>query len=442
MIKKLKEILIKEEYRLYLGYYPMVALGYCLALFSRQVRPGIIATALLLIIWLQSVISLFLCREPALAEGDEKCSALSALFYMVRFSTLDIVAVIFFVYNLMSGIWCTAWGMPVSVWAGDFCTGILTMIFFYAGRTIRDEARAGFYRCFVWAVYLLGIVGIILFIWGPGFYLDYLYDITLISKADVPTMRVRMHSVTGSIQLGYLGVAAMAAGIHLFVSGKGDSVKKARIRGGMAILFGMLTAFLSNQRFAMVAALLILVYINFLVFFTFKILPMKYFYIEAGVLVAGFLTLCLVFMGAVMKVYYRLVSLPGAIGQRSDQWIGAMNNMHSLWLGNGLGANGHRAAGITEHLIADGGVAKIFVETGVIGTAVFAFMMILCFRYGIRYLSDCCAETGILAMTLLGSIGSNILEFQVVTPIFWFAAGVISARCSRYSKKAPGVEES
>ena len=42
--------------------------------------------------------------------------------------------------------------------------------------------------------------------------------------------------------------------------------------------------------------------------------------------------------------------------------------MKSIWLGNGLGANGHRAIGYTEHLVADGGIAKLYVESGIIGT--------------------------------------------------------------------------
>ena len=43
--------------------------------------------------------------------------------------------------------------------------------------------------------------------------------------------------------------------------------------------------------------------------------------------------LCIVYFRAVLKIYYRLVSLPGAIGQRSDSWVSAANNMKNIWLG-------------------------------------------------------------------------------------------------------------
>ena len=417
----------------YYGYYPMVALGYTFAMFSDQVRPGIIATLLLLIVAAQMLATLFLRKDYVLAGETPDISLMARIRYRLYFTgrpavgTIDMLAALYFIYNLLSGIWCHLYGMPVSVWQGEFCTSILTMVFYIVGRKLMDSERDSFYNSFLIAVCFLGGLGLLLFIWGPQFYLDYLLKIDLISKADVPTMRVRMHSVVGSIQLGYLSVAGMLAAVHIMMRNKG--------RKGKALLFiCMLFAFLSNQRSAMVVAVLVLLFVNYLLFYTYKLLPLKLLAIEVGVLGVGFILMCVIFMRAVMKVYYRLVSLPGAIGQRSDQWIGAINNMSNLWLGNGLGANGHRANGINPHMIADGGLAKLFVEMGIIGTAVFAYMMILCFRYGVKHLKECSAELGIIAVTLLQSIGSNILEFQVVTPIFWFAVGVIAAAAVKYRK--------
>jgi hypothetical protein len=88
-----------------------------------------------------------------------------------------------------------------------------------------------------------------------------------------------------------------------------------------------------------------------------------------------------------------------------------------------LGANGHRAQGFTNYFIADGGLAKLFCEMGILGTSIFIFMMILIFKKGSKKLVKCSAELGIIAITLLQCIGSNLLEFQLATPIFWFAVG-------------------
>ncbi|MBR4174771.1 MAG: hypothetical protein IKR56_05485 [Lachnospiraceae bacterium] len=418
---KFKENIGLERYQLSYAYYVMVALSYVAAMFSSFIRPGIIASSLLCLIWLQLFAILYF-------EMKDRRMGIKAAF--ATMNTIDILALMYFVYNLLSVIWCTAFGMPFSVWAGEFVTGIYTMAFYIAGRIAKESFRDKFYSWFIAAVYILGVIGVVLFIWGPQFYLDYLLHADLISKADIGTMRVRMHSVTGSIQLGYISVAAMLGAVHFIMKSRGK-------KGKLLLLGAMLFAFLSNQRSAMVVAILVLLYINYLVFFVYRLFDKKYFAIECAAFGGVFVLMCVIFSSAIMKVYYRLVSLPGAIGQRSDQWIGAINNMSSLWLGNGLGANGHRANGISEHMIADGGLAKLFVEMGVIGTAIFIYLMILCFKYALRNLGICAAECGIIAVTLLTSIGSNILTFQLATPVFWFAVGVIGACVKDSSSRLP-----
>jgi len=229
MQKILKDFLIKENYQVHYGYYIMVDLGYTMAMFSSQVRPGIIATALLLVIWLQYICRSFLAREYVLAGegGKNGMAGKTALRFCERpcMGTIDILAMAYFFYNLLSGIWCRIFGMPVSVWLGEFTTGILTMAFFITGRYLRSKGRDVFYRGFIIAVCFLGTLGIILFITGPRFYLDYLYNIDLISKADLATMRVRMHSVIGSIQMGYISVAGMLACVHMIMGSRGKKGK-------------------------------------------------------------------------------------------------------------------------------------------------------------------------------------------------------------------------
>ena len=82
--------------------------------------------------------------------------------------------------------------------------------------------------------------------------------------------------------------------------------KRKKILSVISFVFMILLAFMSNQRAAMAAAIFILIYLNYLVFFTFRLFPKKYFLgecIAAAAAVAGFF-MC--FNGAFMKVYYRL----------------------------------------------------------------------------------------------------------------------------------------
>lgn len=405
-----KGITVNNKKSIVVWYYPLVMLGYIMTLVSGMVHPGIIASVLLLLLVIECVV-----KKQIRIEG-----------------TIDLLACLYFVYNLLSGIWCIAYGMPASVFLGEFSTAILPMIFYFAGKEIHDRID-GFYKSFLYAVLAVCFVGFVLYLLAPQFYLDYLYAHSYISKADAGTMRIRMISVIGSILVGYLSVVGMLVSSHILLNTKGK-------KGKILLFLNCFFAIMSNQRSAMVVAILVLIYVNLLVFFTFKMLPKKYFAIECAGIVGVFAITCIVYFQAILKIYYRLVSLPGAIGQRSDQWVGAMNNMASIWLGNGLGANGHRAAGITEHLIADGGLAKLFCEMGIIGTSIFVFLMILIFKKGSKHLLSCAAELGIIAITLLQCIGSNILEFQLATPIFWFAAG----RCAAVileAEKEKGVKK-
>lgn len=377
-------------------YYIIVILGYVLTLISSSIRPGVIATALMLLVIAQ------LCIQRRIKIEN----------------TIDSLAVVFFVYNMLSGLWCVYYGMSLSIFLGEFVTGALPIIFYFAGKTSL-ECTEDFYKKFIIAVIIAGTVGLVLFIWAPQFYLDYLFNYNYISKADAATMRIRMISVIGSILVGYLSVCGMCIASGLMLKYNGKKYKAA-------LFVCCLYAFLSNQRSAMFVAILVLFYVNYLVFFVYKMLHKKYFIYECSAFVAGFILMCIVFFKAILKVYYRLVSLPGAIGQRSDQWVGAVNNMKNLWLGNGLGASGHRAVYLNDYIVADGGLVKLFCEMGIIGTSVFAFMLILLIKKGSKKLLLCAGEIGLIIATLLQSIGSNILEFQLATPIFYFAVGRIA----------------
>ena len=178
----------------------------------------------------------------------------------------------------------------------------------------------------------------------------------------------------------------------------------------------------------MVAAILVVVAINWLLFFSFNVMDRKYFYIEVGAIVAIIVLMCVVTPGITHKIWARLESLPGAVGQRSEQWITAINNMFGQWFGNGLGANGHKALGIEDaKVVADGGLVKLYCEEGAIGFSIFVYILIRLFICGIRDLRKYFAELGIIGTALLMSIGSNIIAFQLCMPIFWYAIGRINS---------------
>lgn len=396
-----------KESEFFEWYYLIVVLGYIATLFTSLARPGVIAT-------------LAMCVVAVLLVIRRK---------MNIHSVMDVLIVVYFIYKALSVIWLTRAGMPIGVYTGEFVVSLFPMIFYFAGRSMQDDAKP-FYSKFIAAIVLLGVIGAVLYITAPQFYCNYLYDWTYISKADVSTMRVRMQSVVGSTVFGAINIFAMASGIkYLSVDGS-DKISKSNRRFGLfACVFCMIFAILSNQRSAMVAALILAAYICIVMLISNSSISKKQIVIAIAAFVVVCLALCIFRMDFVHKIWARLASLPGAISERSEQWVAAVNNMYSSWFGNGLGANGHRAIGIEgAHIIADGGLIKMYCEEGVLGFSVFVYILFLTIRKGIGNIKEMSAEIAIVVMALLLSIGSNVLAFQMVTPIFWFAIGQIWSR--------------
>ena len=390
-------------------YYPLVFLGYLLTLFVPAMRPGIWAALLILLLGAFLVI-------------QKKVNIHSAM---------DVLIVVYFLYRAASVVWLIKSGNPVGVYFDEFAVSVLPMFFYFVAKACDDADK--FYRFFLISLLALGFISLVLYLWAPQFYCDYLYNWSYISKADAQTTRVRMESVTGCTVFGAIMVSGMAVSIHfLCASSEEKDCKKRRLFGLVCFVLSLMFTFLSNMRSAMVVAILLILYVNYLVFARFKEIPRKYIVIEIVSVAVIFLALCVIKFDLVLKIWWRLESLPGAVSQRSEQWVAAVNNMYSSWFGNGLGMNGHKAIGIEgAHIIADGGLIKLFCEEGVIGFSLFAYIMFLALKKGIQNIKEYYAELILIVMLILQSIGSNIIAFLLITPIFWFCVGRIFEKSSQ-----------
>ena len=401
-------------------YYVLVALAYVSTLAFSGMRPGVAGAALMVAVSAELVVR----RKVAI-----ECTA-------------DAIAVAFFAYQVLSVIWLLAGGYPFSVFINEFVSSTLPMVFYFVGKSA-DERTGRWYRCYLYAMMILGVLGVVLYITAPQFYCDWAYNWSYISKADAATMRVRMHSVVGSTCLSLLMVAGMLAGSYFLAgdnaaSGKSKAAPKgAKIAPGtifaiVTMAACLLFAIMANQRSGLVAAALVIVYVNYLLFFKLDMIPRKYFIYEVVAVAAVFVFVGVVKFEFLLKFWYRIISLPTAISQRSEQWVAAVNNMYSSWIGNGLGANGHRALGIEDaHVIADGGLVKLYCENGVVGFSLWAYLIVLALTSGVRNIRRHYVEVGIIVVAILQSIGSNMLAFQICAPVFWFAVG----RCISKERK-------
>ncbi len=384
-------------------YYIIVALVYMSTLIIPGMRPGVLSAALMILVVL----------ELALSKS-----------FVIK-TMPDVIATAFFAYEALSVIWLLAGGFPISVFAEEFVVSALPMIFYFVGRSICNKDADRWFRNFIIAIMILGIAGVILYAAAPQFYNDWLFAWSYTSKPDAATTRVRMHSVIGSTCLSFLSVAGILASAH-FLSGSLSDKKKNRILSVICMALCLLFSIMANQRSGLVAAAIVIVYINVLVFFVLDMFPRKYFIIEVAIVAAVFAAVCAIRFDFILKYWYRIESLPSAISQRSEQWVAAVNNMYSSWLGNGLGANGHKALGLEDaHVVADGGLVKLYCENGVLGFSLWLFLVITALKRGISNIASSYAPLGIVVIALLQSIGSNILAFQICAPVFWFALGML-----------------
>ncbi len=407
-------------------YYPLVVIAYFATLLFAQARPGVIGAVLMAAV----IAQLFIEKQVRLT------------------GIADVMALAFFSYQVISVIWLLLGGYPFSVFANEFVSSTLPMVFYFAGKSAGDSP-AKWYRSYILSMLILGGLGLLLYIWAPQFYITWSYDWSYISKADAATMRVRMNSVVGSTCLSFLMVAGMLVGAYFLGNDEknargpeADDDGRASRKGPGNIVYAvvsiaacLLFAILANQRSGLVAAILVILYVNYLLFFQLHVIPKKYLRYEILIVVIALGAISIINFDYILKFWYRIISLPGAVSERSEQWVAAVNNMYSFWTGNGLGANGHRALGIEgAHVIADGGLVKMYCENGIFGFSLWVYLMYLLLSKGVKNIREHYVEVGILAIGILQSIGSNMLAFQICAPVFWFAAGRIAYdKCDRIS---------
>lgn len=388
-------------------YYFLVVLGYTLTLLFKGMRPGVFAGMLMIFI----LIALFFRKSL-------KPSCLC-----------DYLVIAFVLYEILSVIWLRRDGYPLSVFTTEFMSSVLPIVFYFVGKSV-GERCGEWYKWYLYAMLFLGILGVILYVTAPQFYNDWSFEWSYISKADAQTTRVRMNSVVGSTVLSFNMVAGMLVASYFLgkekLTDNENSKTMSLVFAVVCFVLCLIFAILANQRSGLVAAALVIVYINYLLFFQLDLIPRKFFYWELISIAVVFAVLCAVKIEFVLKFWYRIISLPTAISERSEQWVAAVNNMYSTWLGNGLGANGHRALGIEDaHVIADGGLVKLYCENGVVGFSIWIYLLILAAKKSIKNIGKYYTELGIIAIGILQSIGSNMLAFQFCAPVFWFAIGKI-----------------
>ena len=371
------------------NYYIWIICIYILTLFIKQFPVGVCAAFFMLVVGFINVMSGKLRRIA---------------------TALDVWVTFFVIYCLMSAVWIIIYNVNIIVYIKAVSNSILPVVFYFCAR----NGIGSLYRGFLKAVNICCIIGIILLGIMPGWYqaycIDYGYSFT------------RLSSCVGSTAVGTLSVIAMLISIRLLYLSKGK-------KGKTYYLLSILYAFCSMQRSAWIVMSITLVIMHWLLFFKWKTIRLRIFVVEILCMLV-----CIIFSWSFI---WRLVSrwileheISGGFGMfasRSSQWIEALKTTNLLF-GNGYGTVGHKAIGYVDSIVADGSWICLLCEIGFIGITIFLIMICYAIIKGTHILKRKFLPVGIIVCVALQAIGSNMFEYQIIMPIFWYAIGDINSQ--------------
>lgn len=330
-----------------------------------------------------------------------------------QMSILDALVLVYLVYCIGSVIWVVMHGINVGVYIRSITNSLFPVIFYYC----TDNGRWTFYKRFLYSFNICCIVGLILLIMMPSWYYmycrNYGYSFT------------RLSSCVGSTTIGSLGAVAVLVSIWMLYESKGK-------KGKIFYLLSIFYAFASMQRSAWIVVLVSLVIAHYFVFFSWKTIRLRYFVGEViGILLLGFVVKDrIISMVERWILEHQAAGGYGMFSGRTGQWIEGIKSANLLF-GNGYGTMGHKASGYVENIIADGSWACLLCEIGIIGITIFLVILFLTVKKGLYSLKELFLPLGIIVCISLQAVGSNMFEYQIIMPLFWYSIGCIS----HYKKK-------
>jgi hypothetical protein len=377
-------------------YYIFVMLFYFFSMVFPIVRPGLLAAVVMCLIIITNY-KLFTFRND--------------IFHLIFF--------LYIIYNLFSIVFYIWNRVPVSVFFQEFSNSMMPVLFFFIGKSrMNEESLYKFYRIFTIAGIFCLIVGIYFLFFPNQMYFSYLKK-TVSSFYIVTYLKdTRLNSFLGSTEVGSLSSLLVVFALHYIIN-KGLNLK-------YIILYSLavLCVALSQQRSAILisAFMIIIWHIHGI-----KVgrINLKFIFAQLFFVILAFIWVFNMHPELVSQVTSRLSAFGSAISERSGTWFSAIRNSPNIILGTGLGSVGHKAIMYSKYFVHDGSFFKILAETGIIGLLLFSSIILMTFYRFFIIKRVFRLEISIITVLLFQAIGSNVLAFQTLLPIFWFSIGRI-----------------
>lgn len=350
---------------------------------------------------------------------------------------IRLLTILFIAYTLLSGLMNLFTNVTLGYLTNEIKIFIIPILFVFVGLTYEKK---DLYRVFLLSTLFCLVVGFLLYIIRPGWYLEFLvrlwndtwwtsFQSTESTNSIMETFR--FGSFFGSsYAISYYSSFALCLILNDMMKEKKDRIISNRIIQLTIVLSCLLGGVLSFHRVAIAFHTLIL---GFFFFYSIKKKnpARKLFIYLLGGLFA--VVACSIPFLAKTDMLGRLTERIGDMsfskameGDRTNQNEAAIASWEDVMWGDGTGSKGALAMEDRIPAITDGNYTKILVENGVVGLSIFILMSIVTLLRGLKYFSKFRAEVFIVLYTLLSMMGANSLciSYHFVL-IFWFAFGRI-----------------
>lgn len=328
-------------------------------------------------------------------------------------SVIDVFVIFYIIYCFCTVLLYWVNNISILVFVKSASNSLLPLVFYWSAK------RKGhtFYRTFWWANGVCCFIGILLLVAMPTWYFlycrEYGYSFT------------RLSSCVGSTAIGSMCAISVVIAVQIMYSTNG---KKGKLQYIVSILF----AFASMQRSAWIVVTLTLVLAHIYVFFKWRCISLRYLAIEGVAFIIAVLLLKEQITSMIIRWIAEHQSVAkagystGMFSSRTDTWSKALENSNIIF-GNGYGTVGHKAIGYTDSIVADGSWICLLCEIGIVGMLLFVIILLYVIVKGIKNFKSLFMPLGIIVCILLQAIGSNLFEYQLIMPIFWYAIGHIAS---------------
>lgn len=378
-----------------IDYYYYYIIGIMsLGMFIPDIRIGVIASIIILFLMIKHLRAVLLFKNY-----------------------IDILVLVYIVYNTISFLWFIFSGLPISVFTREYSNSILPMVFYYFAK-IDDKKNKNFYTVTLKAILLCFVIGIILFFQQPYYYRAYLDSLDGVGTNIVSTTD-SFRSLVGLTMTGSLGVVGVVISFSEIIESNGR-------KGKLALTICMIAVALTFRRSALFVALVTFFVFHYFGYIKYNLLQKRYLVAEVLILFFIILYLSENFGDLLLMLNERMKMLSEAVDERSGSWMDGLM-YGNLIIGSGLGVFGHKAVEFSDKYIPDGNYVRMLAELGVIGTSVFMCIMIGTFVKGLKNLRVHILELGIIFGLSLQAIGSDIFSFQLIVPVLWYSIGRVNS---------------